>query len=159
MRAKIAAGSWEARVNDRLSLERGSYRFAQDMLRQVAYDSLSRRDRKTRHLKVAAHLRAVFAGVGEEVVARHYLDALNAVPGDPDTAQIRRQAIKTLIRAGERAEHAGAPARAAACYATAAGLTSLDAQDLPVGQPTTGALWERAGQGAGTGGAWTAAGG
>ena len=43
---------------DPLSPERGSYRFAQDMLRQVAYDTLSRRDRKTRHLAVAAHLRA-----------------------------------------------------------------------------------------------------
>jgi hypothetical protein len=52
------------------------------MLRQVAYDTLSRRDRKSRHLVVAAHLRAAFAGDREEVadvIARHYLDA---VPGD-----------------------------------------------------------------------------
>ena len=34
-----------------LSPERGSYGFSQQMLRQVAYDTLSRRDRKTRHLK------------------------------------------------------------------------------------------------------------
>jgi predicted ATPase len=45
---------------DPLSPERGSYQFAQNMLRQVAYDTLSRRDRKTRHLKVAVHLRAAF---------------------------------------------------------------------------------------------------
>ena len=32
---------------DPLSPERGSYQFAQEMLRQVAYDTLSRRDRKT----------------------------------------------------------------------------------------------------------------
>lgn len=65
---------------DPLSPERGSYQFAQELLRQVAYDTLSRRDRKTRHLAVAAHLRAVFAGDGEEmadVIARHYLDALH----------------------------------------------------------------------------------
>ena len=64
---------------DPLSPERGSYQFAQQMLRQVAYDTLSRRDRKARHLKVAAHLRAAFPGDGEEVtdvIARHYLDAL-----------------------------------------------------------------------------------
>ena len=36
---------------DPLSPERGSYQFAQQMLRQVAYDTLSRRDRKARHLK------------------------------------------------------------------------------------------------------------
>jgi predicted ATPase len=62
---------------DPLSPERGSYQFAQQMLRQVAYDTQSRRDRKTRHLKVAAHLRAAFAHDGEEVtdvIARHYLE-------------------------------------------------------------------------------------
>ena len=79
---------------DPLSPERGNYQFAQQMLRQVAYDTLSRRDRKTRHLAVAAHLRAAFPGDGEEVtdvIARHYLDALNAIPDDPDTAEIRQQ--------------------------------------------------------------------
>ena len=98
---------------DPLSPERGSYRFAQHMLRQVAYDTLSRRDRKARHLKVAAHLRAAFPGDGEEVadvIARHYLDALDAVPDDPDAAEIRGQAIGALIRAAERAERTGAPA-------------------------------------------------
>ena len=52
-----------------LSPERGSYGFAQNMLRQVAYDTLSRRDRKARHLTVAAHLRTAFPGDGEEVAA------------------------------------------------------------------------------------------
>jgi predicted ATPase len=99
---------------DPLSPERGSYQFAQNMLRQVAYDTLSRRDRKTRHLKVAAHLRAVFAGDGEEVadvIARHYLDALHAVPDDGDATAIRDQAIAALVRGAERAERIGAPAR------------------------------------------------
>ena len=91
---------------DPLSPERGSYGFAQNMLRQVAYDTLSRRDRKARHLAVAAHLRAAFAGDGEEVaevIARHYLDALDAVPDDRDAGQIRGQAIAALTRAADRA--------------------------------------------------------
>jgi hypothetical protein len=82
------------------------------MLRQVPYDTLSRRDRKDRHLMVAAHLRQAFAGDGEEVadvIAPHYLDALEAVPGDPDVGQIPGQAIGALIRAAERAERTGAP--------------------------------------------------
>ena len=81
------------------------------MLRQVAYDTLSRRDRKARHLTVAAHLRAAFPGDGEEVtdvIARHYLDALEAVPADPDTAEIRGQAI-ARADPGRRARRA-APA-------------------------------------------------
>jgi class 3 adenylate cyclase/tetratricopeptide (TPR) repeat protein len=142
---------------DRLSPERGSYRFAQDMFRQVAYGTLSRRDRKARHLTVAAHLRTVFPGDGEEVaevIARHYLDALNAIPGDPDTAGIRGQAIAALIRAGERAERTGAPARAAASYATAAGLTSPETTAAPGTsdedgrESAAGVLWERAAQAA-----------
>jgi class 3 adenylate cyclase/tetratricopeptide (TPR) repeat protein len=134
---------------DRLSPERGSYRFAQDMLRQVAYGTLSRRDRKARHLKVAAHLQQAFPGDGEEVtevIARHYLDALNAIPDDPDTADVRRQAASALIRAGERAERTGAPARAAASYAAAADLTLAGppgAGEAAAGPPA-GLLWERA---------------
>ncbi|MFZ0191535.1 MAG: AAA family ATPase, partial [Streptosporangiaceae bacterium] len=87
---------------DPLSPERGSYGFAQNMLRQVAYDTLSRRDRKASHLAVAAHLRQAFPGDGEEVaevIARHYLDALDAVPDDSDAGQIRGQAIAALTRA------------------------------------------------------------
>ena len=91
---------------DPLSPERGSYGFAQNMLRQVAYDTLSRRDRKARHLAVAAYSRAAFPGDGEEVaevIARHYLDALDAMPDDRDAGQIRGQAIAALTRAADRA--------------------------------------------------------
>ena len=137
-----------------LSPERGSYRFAQQMLRQVAYDTLSRRDRKSCHLKVAAHLRATFPGDGEEVadvIARHYLDALHAIPGAPDTGQIREHAVVELIRAAERAERTGAPGHAATSYAAAAelvtaqpGTADAPAADTPAGQPSVGELWERA---------------
>ena len=132
---------------DPLSPERGSYQFAQQMLRQVAYDTLSRRDRKTRHLAVAAHLRAAFAGDGEEVadvIARHYLDALNAAPEDHDAERIRAQAAAARVRAAERAERTGALAQAATSYASAAELTP--AQDA-AGQQAAG-LWERAAQAA-----------
>ena len=133
---------------DPLSPERGSYQFAQEMLRRVAYDTMSRRDRKSRHLAVAAHLRAAFPGDGEEVadvIAHHYLDALNAVPGDPDTSEIRDHAITALTRAAGRAERAGAPARATTSYATAAQLAE---EDTTCGQPTAAALWEDAAQSA-----------
>jgi class 3 adenylate cyclase/predicted ATPase len=129
---------------DPLSPELGSYQFAQHMLRQVAYDTLSRRDRKARHLKVAAHLRSAFSGDGEEVadvIARHYLDALSAVPEDPDAAEIRGQAVAALIRAAERARRTGAPALAVTIYAAAAQLAPADTAD---GQGTAAALWEHA---------------
>ena len=133
---------------DPLSPERGSYRFSQDMLRQVAYETLSRRDRKTRHLAVAAHLRAAFPGDGEEVadvIARHYLDALDAVPGDPDAGEIREEAVGALVRAAERAQRTGAPARAAASYVTAARLTPAGTAQ---GQQVAAGLWENAAEAA-----------
>ena len=147
---------------DPLSPERGSYGFAQDMLRQVAYGTLSRRDRKTRHLTVAAHLRAAFPGDGEEVaevIARHYRDALEAVPDDPDAAQIRGQAAGALIRAAERAERTGAPALAAASYAAAADLALVGPPDpdAAAGQPPAGILWERAATAADTSAHWALA--
>ncbi len=129
---------------DPLSPERGSYQFAQQMLQQVAYDTLSRRDRKARHLVVAVHLRTAFPSDGEEVIdviARHYLDALSAIPEDGDAGQIRDQALAALIRAAERAQRTGAPDLAATSYATAAELTEAHTPDA---QPDAGALWEHA---------------
>jgi class 3 adenylate cyclase/tetratricopeptide (TPR) repeat protein len=145
---------------DPLSPEKGSYGFAQNMLRQVAYDTLSRRDRKIRHLQVAAYLWEAFPGDGEEVadvIARHYLDALAAVPDDGDADEIRGQAIGALVRAAERATRTGAPALAAASYASAARLS----QDQPdgteqAGQPTAGLMWERAARSALTHADWPA---
>jgi AAA ATPase domain len=120
---------------DPRSPERGSYGFAQQMLRQVAYETLSRRDRKARHLKVAAYLRGAFPNDGEEVadvIAHHYLDALHAISDEPDVGEIRGLASTALIQAAERAERTGALDRAAASYATAAELSphGVDPADL-----------------------------
>ena len=134
---------------DPLSPQRGTYRFAHDMLRQVAYDTLSRHDRKARHLAVAAHLRGTFAGDGEEltdVIARHYLDALAAVPDAPDADTTRQQAIAMLTRAAERANRTGAKARAARTYADSAELTA--ATDTPAAQLRAAQLWEKASEAA-----------
>ena len=127
---------------DPLSPQRGNYRFSHDMLRQVAYDTLSRRDRKTRHLAVANHLRTAFAGEGDEVadvIARHYLDALAAAPDDPDADAVRAQAVDALVKAGERAARTGALSSGGALFAQAAELTAATGAQLAAAQ-----LWERA---------------
>ena len=72
--------------------------------------------------------------------------------------EIRDQAIVALIRAAERAERTGAPARAAASYATAAGLTPPDTREGSADGPlSAGVLWERAAQADLTSGGWAAA--
>ena len=66
---------------DPLSPDRGQYAFAQGLLRTVAYEMLSRQERKPRHLAAAEHLRRVFPNDGEEVaevIAAHHLDAYRA---------------------------------------------------------------------------------
>jgi len=144
---------------DKLSPERGAYRFAQNLLAQVAYETLSRRDRKARHLAVATHLRAAFAGDGDEVIdaiGQHYRDALVAVPDDLDAEQIRSEAVAALVRGAQRAQRSGAPRAASANYAAAAGLLDEPRRAAPEdrgGPVPTGAvtpsvdaaaLWEAA---------------
>ncbi len=110
---------------DPLSPERGAYHFSQEMLRQVAYETLSKRDRKAGHLAVARHLRNTFANDGEEIadaIARHYLDALAAAPDDADAADISATALDFLVRGAERAEQAGALGRAAEGFEAAASI-------------------------------------
>ena len=139
---------------DALSPQRGDYRFCQELLRQVAYETLSRRERKARHLAVASQLRQAFANDGEEiaeVIARHYLDALGAGPDNSDASATREQALSMLVRAAERAQRIGTPGRAAASFADAAELAVICRGDEPSPAGATGelpfsaaALWERA---------------
>ena len=133
---------------DPLSPERGSYRFGQNMLRQVAYDTLARRDRRVRHLVAADHLQDTATTAGDEVmdvVARHYLDALSAVPEDPDNDRIRGRAISALVRAGDRAERSGAPARALQTFTQAAELAELaDRSANPERAALAAQCWESA---------------
>jgi class 3 adenylate cyclase/tetratricopeptide (TPR) repeat protein len=114
---------------DRLSPDQGQYGFVQTMFRQVAYDTLSRRERKLRHVTVADNLATAFADEGEEVtevIAQHLLDAMEAVPDAPDVAELRGRAVATLVRAGRRAQRTGAPAVAGASFARAAQLVLDD---------------------------------
>jgi class 3 adenylate cyclase/predicted ATPase len=92
--------------DDVLSAERGQYHFLQGLLRTTAYGTLSRRDRKGRHLAVARHLQEAWgedAPELAEVLAAHFLDAANADPDAVDAPQIRSMACGTLAEAGERA--------------------------------------------------------
>ena len=111
---------------DRLAADRGQLRFVQAVVRQVAYATQSKRDRKQRHLAAAAHLQAVTDPGGDlaVVVAQHLLDALEAsTSGDPDYADIRRRACAELDRAATRAKRLGALAEEYRLLATAVPLT------------------------------------
>jgi tetratricopeptide (TPR) repeat protein len=93
-------------VDDVRSAEHGQYVFLQGLLRNVAMSTLSRRDRKAKHLAAARHLRALWGeepGDVAEVLASHYVAAVEADPEADDAAAIRASACETLEEAGRRA--------------------------------------------------------
>jgi predicted ATPase/class 3 adenylate cyclase len=110
---------------DPRSPEHGQYGFLQDLVRHVAYETLSKRERRSRHLAAAEHLTAAFADEDEvvEVVASHYVAAYETAPAADDAAEIKQKAQAMLARAGERAASLGAAAEAQRYFEQACGLT------------------------------------
>ncbi|HXF57581.1 MAG TPA: AAA family ATPase [Actinomycetota bacterium] len=128
---------------DPRSPERGQYGFLQDLVRRVAYETLSKRERKARHLAVARRLEAAGSSEEEELVqiaASHYLEAYRLAPDAPDAAEVRARARRALVRAGQRAASLAAPDRARSYFEEALALT-----DDPMERAE---LAERAGQAA-----------
>src|ERR671936_849269 len=115
---------------DPRSPERGQYGFLQDLVRRVAYETLSKRERKLRHLAAAAYLESAFPEPDEiaEVLASHYLAAVDAAPEAEDADAIRGSAREMFARAGRRAASLGAPEEGQRYFAQAATL----AGDAPV---------------------------
>ncbi len=88
------------------SAERGQYHFLQGLLRTTAYGTLSRRDRKNRHLAAARYLQEAWGDDAPElaeVLASHFLAAADAEPDAADAPRIRASACETLEDAGKRA--------------------------------------------------------
>jgi tetratricopeptide (TPR) repeat protein len=117
--------------SDPRSPERGQYRFVQAMVRTVAYDTLSRRDRKARHLLAAEQLASdPDAESFAAVIAAHHVDARSAQPDDADAAELAARAVGWLDVAAERAKRLGAPAQALRHLESALALTSDDDQSM-----------------------------
>ena len=114
---------------DPLSPDRGQYRFTQTLLRTVAYDMLSKRERKARHVAAAQYLSRAFANEGEdvaEVVAAHYLQAYRCASGTADADELRAEAVGALRRGAQRAAAVGAPLTAERAYRQAVDLARDD---------------------------------
>jgi class 3 adenylate cyclase len=73
---------------DPLSPERNQLAFLQDILRRVAYETLSVHDRKRRHLAAAEHLTRDGDDEIAAVLAAHYLDAYQLGPNDDDADEL-----------------------------------------------------------------------
>jgi class 3 adenylate cyclase/tetratricopeptide (TPR) repeat protein len=109
---------------DPRSPEYGQYSFLQDLVRHVAYETLSKHERKTRHLAAAAHLESAFPDEEEivEVLASHYLDSYGTAPDAKDAGAIKVKARAMLTRAGDRAASLAAAREAQRYFEQAAEL-------------------------------------
>ena len=88
---------------DEAALGRERYRFGELLVRDVAYNTLSLRDRRERHLAAADHFAALDDPELAGVVASHVLAAYRSgPPGRPDRT-LARQAVAALRVAADRA--------------------------------------------------------
>ena len=113
--------------SDPRSPERGQYAFVQDLVKRVAYETISKRDRKAKHVAVAKYLESTtVSGEDElvEVIASHYVDAYRLAPDAEDGPSLKRAAIDTLTRAGIRAASLAAHTAARRYFERAAELTA-----------------------------------
>ena len=111
---------------DPRSPEHGQHGFLQDLVRHVAYETLSKRERRARHLAAAQHLSTAYAEDLDEVVeviASHYLAANDADPDAADAEEIRGKAQAMLALAGRRAESLAAAGEARRYFEHAAKLS------------------------------------
>ena len=114
--------------DDPRSPERGLYQFVQGLLREVAYGTLSRDDRRARHLAAARYYEALGDDEHSGVLAQHYIDAYRAHPDGPEGAAVATQARVALRGAAQRAETLGSH-RLAHGYLASALLVVTDASE------------------------------
>ena len=120
--------------------DRGQYAFVQSLIREVAYHTLARADRKARHLAAARYFEGLPTDELAGALAGHYLAAHeNAGTGDEADA-LAAQARVALKGAAERAATLGAWGQAHRYLRQALGVTTSD--------PERAELYMRAGDAA-----------
>jgi tetratricopeptide (TPR) repeat protein len=109
---------------DPRSPERGQYAFVQALIREVAYNTLARGDRKVRHLAAARFFESLGTDELAGALAGHYLAAhANAADG-PERDALAGQARIALHAAGERASTLASHDQALGFYEQAISITS-----------------------------------
>ncbi|HEX7473942.1 MAG TPA: hypothetical protein VF323_12735, partial [Candidatus Limnocylindrales bacterium] len=91
---------------------RGQLAFVQEVVHDVAYSTVSRRDRRSLHVAAADHLASLDDEELVEAVAEHLLAAHAAAPTHPDAPDVARRAVDALRVAAARALALRVPAQA-----------------------------------------------
>jgi class 3 adenylate cyclase/predicted ATPase len=93
---------------DPRSPERGQYAFVQALIREVAYSTLARADRRSRHLGAARFLESLAEEELAGAVATHYLDAYRLSAKGAEADETAAKARTSLTSAADRAASLGA---------------------------------------------------
>jgi class 3 adenylate cyclase/tetratricopeptide (TPR) repeat protein len=109
---------------DPRSPERGQYAFVQALIREVAYGTLARVDRRARHLAAARFFESLGSDELAGGLAGHYLAAHASSPDGPEREALAAQARIALRAAAERAADLGAHAQAVMFYEQALTVTT-----------------------------------
>ena len=99
---------------DPRSPERGQYAFVQALIREVAYNTLAKKDRKVRHLAAARYLESLGTDELAGALAGHYLAAHGYAADGPEADALAAQARVALRGAAERAAALGSNEQAIA---------------------------------------------
>ncbi|HSG86994.1 MAG TPA: adenylate/guanylate cyclase domain-containing protein [Candidatus Limnocylindrales bacterium] len=91
---------------------RGQFVFVQALIREVAYNTLARRDRKSRHLAAARYFDSLGSDELAGALAGHYVSAYRNAAEGPEADTLAAQARVALRAAAERAIRLGSPAQA-----------------------------------------------
>jgi tetratricopeptide (TPR) repeat protein len=110
--------------DDPRSPERGQYRFVQSLIREVAYERLSRQDRRDKHLAAAAHFESRDDPELAGVVAGHVMGAYNSSPEGPDREALAARALAGLTDAAQRAGTLGSHRQAEDLFNQAIALST-----------------------------------
>jgi class 3 adenylate cyclase/tetratricopeptide (TPR) repeat protein len=81
----------------------GEYRFVQGVVREIAYQSLARRSRQSKHLAAAKYYESLAEDELAGVLASHYLAAYRAAPSGPEADALAAQTRVALRAAADRA--------------------------------------------------------
>jgi class 3 adenylate cyclase/predicted negative regulator of RcsB-dependent stress response len=108
--------------------DRGQYAFVQSLIREVAYHTLARADRKARHLAAARYFEALPTDELAGALAGHYLAAHENAASDEEADALAAQARVALRGAAERAAALGAWGQAHRYLRQALGVTTSDAE-------------------------------
>ncbi|HUQ43080.1 MAG TPA: adenylate/guanylate cyclase domain-containing protein [Candidatus Limnocylindria bacterium] len=107
---------------------RGQHAFVQALLREVAFGTLSRRERRARHLAAARYFESLGDDEVAGVIATHFIEAYRAAPEGPEADALAAQARISLLATSERARDLGALRQAIDALGSALEVTRDPAQ-------------------------------